>query len=82
MSRSHSSPVIVTGMHCSGTTILSRILQGCGLFMGAERNQQEEAVFFEASTGVFSSWPVRTGMLRRLLPRRSVRPTGIASWDV
>ena len=46
MSRSHSSPVIVTGMHCSGTTILRRILQGCGLFMGVERNQQEEATFF------------------------------------
>ena len=39
-------PVIVAGMHASGTTLLSRIVQRCGVFMGAEKNENEEAEFF------------------------------------
>ena len=39
-------PVIVAGgMHASGTTLLSRIVQRCGVFMGAEKNDHEEAEF-------------------------------------
>jgi hypothetical protein len=39
-------PVIVIGMHRSGTTLLSRVLQQCGLFMGNRQDAHGEAFFF------------------------------------
>jgi hypothetical protein len=41
-------PLIVIGMHRSGTTLLSRLLQRVGVFMGADRNRNEEARFTNA----------------------------------
>lgn len=38
-------PLIVIGMHRSGTTLLSRLLQRVGVFMGVDRNRNEEARF-------------------------------------
>jgi len=39
-------PVIIIGMHRSGTSMLSRILQEAGLFMGDKREENDEALFF------------------------------------
>ncbi len=41
-----ASPVIVIGMHRSGTTLLSNVLQQCGLFMGNRQDSHGEAFFF------------------------------------
>jgi hypothetical protein len=40
------SPVIVIGMHRSGTSLVARMLEGLGLFMGDIREYNEEAHFF------------------------------------
>ncbi len=40
------SPILVTGMHRSGTTLLTRHLIRSGVFMGAFREHNEEARFF------------------------------------
>ncbi|WP_022846902.1 sulfotransferase [Desulfurobacterium sp. TC5-1] len=39
-------PVIIVGMHRSGTSLLSRVLQKCGIFMGASRDPNNEPFFF------------------------------------
>lgn len=39
-------PVIVIGMHRSGTSLLARLLRAGGVFMGAWRNNHDEAQFF------------------------------------
>ena len=41
------SPIIVIGMHRSGTSMLTRFLEQAGLFMGARKNTNDEAIFFE-----------------------------------
>ena len=41
-----TSPVIVIGMHRSGTSMVARILARLGLFVGWERDGYAEAVFF------------------------------------
>lgn len=41
-----SYPVIVMGMHRSGTSILTRMLMECGLFVGWELDETYEALFF------------------------------------
>jgi len=43
---SRYSPVIVIGMHRSGTTLITRMLEDLGLFVGATREGNEEATFF------------------------------------
>ena len=44
-------PVIVIGMHRSGTSLLARLLRAGGVFMGAWRNNHDEAQFFFAEAG-------------------------------
>jgi hypothetical protein len=39
-------PVVIIGMHRSGTSLLASILQQCGVFMGARKNAHGEAYFF------------------------------------
>lgn len=39
-------PVIVIGMHRSGTSLVSRLLEACGLFMGWRLAANHEAAFF------------------------------------
>ena len=39
-------PLIVIGMHRSGTSMIARVLHRCGVFMGANRNSHDEAYFF------------------------------------
>ncbi len=40
------SPVIIIGMHRSGTTLLSKILEQTGIFMGKKKDENNEAYFF------------------------------------
>ena len=40
-----SSPIIVIGMHRSGTTMLTEFMRDMGVFMGAVREQNGESVF-------------------------------------
>src|SRR3989338_687794 len=42
-----SSPILVVGMHRSGTGLLSRILERCGVFMGRKQTGNRESVFFQ-----------------------------------
>lgn len=42
----HRAPIIVTGMHRSGTSMITRVLEELGLFMGWRRDQNDEALFF------------------------------------
>lgn len=44
--RGYRPPVLIIGMHRSGTSLLARELRECGVFMGASRNAHEEAYFF------------------------------------
>lgn len=39
-------PVIILGMHRSGTTLVTRLLQEAGLFVGAQPNAHRESRFF------------------------------------
>ena len=40
------SPIIIIGMHRSGTTMLSRQLEALGVFMGKQKDSNHEATFF------------------------------------
>jgi len=42
-----SSPVIVIGMHRSGTTLLARLLAAAGVFLGRELTNNFESTFFQ-----------------------------------
>jgi hypothetical protein len=42
-----SSPIIIVGMHRSGTTLLVEILERCGVFMGEKQTGNRESVFFQ-----------------------------------
>lgn len=41
-------PIIVVGMHRSGTTLLVRLLERCGVFMGVKQTGNSESVFFQS----------------------------------
>jgi hypothetical protein len=43
-----SSPIIVVGMHRSGTGILSTVLQKSGVFMGRHLTRNNESIFFQS----------------------------------
>jgi len=40
------SPVVVVGMHRSGTSLVSRILDECGVMMGKDLQEDHESLFF------------------------------------
>src|ERR1700710_1027510 len=40
-------PVIFIGMHRSGTSMLARLLEELGMFFGAVKDQNNEALFFQ-----------------------------------
>jgi hypothetical protein len=42
------SPVIVLGMHRAGTSLLTRSLEGLGLFMGKDKEMNDESIFFKS----------------------------------
>ncbi len=41
-----TDPIIIAGMHRSGTTLLSRILEQLGVFLGNKKEENNEAIFF------------------------------------
>jgi hypothetical protein len=41
-----TSPIIIIGMHRSGTSMITRLLEELGLFAGEKKNTNDEAVFF------------------------------------
>src|SRR5210317_1759941 len=58
---SHQKPVVVIGMHRSGTSLLARILDECGLFMGADVQGNHESLLFMQTNDrlyrqCFSTW--------------------------
>jgi hypothetical protein len=46
--RGERPPVIIIGMHRSGTTLLSRLLESLGLFLGNAKDENHEATFFQS----------------------------------
>lgn len=42
-----AQPLILIGMHRSGTSLLAGILEKCGIFMGARKDDNNESVFFQ-----------------------------------
>ncbi len=40
------APIIIFGMHRSGTSLLAQLLQELGLFLGAKKEKHHESVFF------------------------------------
>lgn len=42
----YQSPVVILGMHRSGTTMITKMLENLGLFVGAEKEINNEALFF------------------------------------
>ncbi len=46
------SPIIIIGMHRSGTTLVSRIFEQLGVFMGVKKDVNNESLFFQQ----FNEW--------------------------
>lgn len=42
-----ASPIIIIGMHRSGTSMLTRLLQGCGVYVGRRLSVNHEAKYFQ-----------------------------------
>ena len=42
-----TGPIIITGMHRSGTSLLSKILMKKGVFMGSKLDSNSESIFFQ-----------------------------------
>ena len=64
------SPIIVVGMHRSGTSLLTNILQELGLFIGVQKDSNDESVFFQGindwllrSSGASWDYPLPVGLL-------------------
>lgn len=58
-------PVIVAGMHRSGTTLISKALQHIGVSMGATRDENEESVYFQG----LNVWMLESAGARWDLPQ-------------
>ena len=41
-------PIIVIGMHRSGTTLLTRMMERCGVFWGTVKDEYNEATCFQS----------------------------------
>ncbi|MCF6148434.1 MAG: sulfotransferase [Candidatus Kuenenia sp.] len=46
MNTKHLQPVIIIGMHRSGTTMLASLLEQLGLFIGVKKQENDESLFF------------------------------------
>lgn len=44
--KKYRDPIIIIGMHRSGTSMLTRKLEDLGLFLGKEKDENDEALFF------------------------------------
>lgn len=49
-------PIIIVGMHRSGTSMISRMLEALGLFMGTRKDRNNESLFFQA----LNEWALNT----------------------
>lgn len=47
MTKQEFDPVIIIGMHRSGTSMISRMIEALGLFQGKEKDPNNEAFFFQ-----------------------------------
>lgn len=43
-----TSPIIIIGMHRSGTTLLTKMLETCGVFWGASKDEYNESIGFQS----------------------------------
>ncbi len=66
-SQPRARPIVVIGMHRSGTSLVARILAAAGVQMGADRNLHDESDFFrELNKEIFRAahadwdWPLAT----------------------
>ncbi len=48
MNENTNSPIIIIGMHRSGTSVLALVLESLGLFIGKSKDENQEAIFFRA----------------------------------
>lgn len=76
------SPVIVIGMHRSGTALLTRLLEGLGLFAGWRQDENAEAYYFLALNAWLlrqagASWQTPTP-IRYLYDDRQARARALA----
>lgn len=70
-------PIIIIGMHRSGTSLLSRLLESLGLFLGRVKDENNEALFFQS----INDWLLRQtggawdnpGSIRYLLDNPELR---------
>ncbi len=42
----YSHPIIISGMHRSGTSLLSRIIEKTGVFLGKYKQRNNESLYF------------------------------------
>ena len=47
-------PVIIMGMHRSGTTMLASLLEQLGLFIGTKKQENDESLFLQVEEGLYS----------------------------
>lgn len=77
------APVILLGMHRSGTTAVTRVLNGAGLFIGRRRDINEESLFFQdLNRWVFRAVPTfwdRPLPVRRLIEEDEIRRMIVAN---
>ncbi len=41
-----NNPIVIIGMHRSGTTLISKFLESIGVFLGEKKDENNEAIFF------------------------------------
>lgn len=70
------SPVIILGMHRSGTSLLARLLSQNGLFIGSDLQDDHESVFFIRC----NNWILRQGQATWDYPERFESVTGDSAW--
>jgi hypothetical protein len=71
------APVIIIGMHRSGTSMMTGLLEGLGLFIGANKDNNDESNFFQR----MNDWTLKQAggswdnpkMIDALLENKSVR---------
>lgn len=64
MSKRPFDPIIMIGMHRSGTTALTRALEGFGLFAGIAKDVNDEALYFQR----LNVWMMESGSARWDVP--------------
>ena len=66
-------PIIIVGMHRSGTTMITKMLEGLGLFMGKQQEKNAESLYFYH----INNWIFRICYARADMPHnvRYLNPT-------